>query len=150
MNLKYLKAKLARPRHDCQVIKERQTGRHRGEPSVRWGLPLFFLGTVGLLFSVIITAFVVWNNPEQSLPTVQYRPSSGAVIPKPIVFPPVRQQPSPAASTYTVREHDTMWSIAYHRCGDGAKWKLIQAANSNDPWWISPGQVLKLPAPACA
>lgn len=145
MNWKDIRAKLAGPRHDCQV--ERQTGRHRAEPEHRWGLALFFLGTVGLLFAVIITAFIFWNNPEPS-PAVQYRPSSAPFILRPPAFP--RARPSPAESTYTVREHDTMWSIAYHRCGDGAKWVQIQALNSNNPWVIIPGQKLKLPAPACA
>ncbi len=145
MNLKDLKAKLARPRHDCQVIKGRQTGRHRGEPKRRYGPALALLTAIGLSGTAVVTVFIVQGNPEPV--AAQYQPSYNPT-PPPHVFPP--PQPSPAASTYTVRKDDTMWSIAYHRCGDGMKWKDIQAVNSNNPWLISPGQVLKLPAPACA
>lgn len=124
--------------------RDRQGGRHRGEPSVRWGLPLFFLGVTGTLFAMILTAFVVWNNPEQPVMPAQYHPSSGAVIPKPVVFPPVRQQPTPAASTYTVVARDTLWSIAYRECGDGRDWQKLQHANGINPWWLHPGQQLKV------
>lgn len=125
--------------------RRRETGRHRGEPKQRYGPALAALCIIGTAGSAIVTAFAVQGNPPPA--AVQYQPSYNP-MPPPHVFPPV--QPSPAASTYTVRKSDTMWSIAYHRCGDGAKWKLIQAVNSNNPWLISPGQVLKLPAPACA
>ena len=137
MKLSDIRAKLARPQHDCQV-KGRQTGRHRGEPKHRWGLPLFFLGTTGTLFAMIITAFIVMNNP---VPAVSVQPSYNPT-PAPHVFPPVRQQPSPAASTYTVVAGDTMWSIAYKKCGNGLAWEKLQHENSNNPWRITPGQVL--------
>ena len=126
--------------------RRQETGRHRGEPKHHYGPGLFFLITLGLVGSAIGTAFIVQGNPEPV--AARYQPSYNPT-PPPHVFPPV-QQPSPVASTYTVRKSDTMWSIAYHRCGDGEKWKAIQALNSNNPWVITPGQVLKLPAPACA
>ena len=126
--------------------RKRESGRHRGEPKHHYGLPLVFLGTVGVLFATIVTAYIYWDNPEP-VASSQYHPSYNPT-PPPHVFPP--QQPSPAASTYTVVAGDTMWSVAYKKCGDGEKWKAIQALNSNDPWVIMPGQVLKLPAPACA
>ena len=133
----------------AKVAEQRQTGRHRAEPRYHLG-PLIVVATViSLTCTAIVTVFLVQGHPEPLAP-MQYQPSSAPFVPKPAVFPPVKDQPFPASSTYTVRRHDTMWSIAYRRCGNGMAWKQIQALNSNNPWVIVPGQVLKLPAPACA
>lgn len=124
-------------------LTEQPAGRHRAEPEHRLGLVLFFTGTVGVLFAMIITAFIVWNNPQQPLAPMQYRPSSPAVLPKPVVFPPWKQETSPPR-TYTVKAGDTMWSIARKECGNGLAWRKLQAVNSNNPWWLGQGQVLKI------
>lgn len=130
MKLKDIRARLARRDH--------QTGRHRGEPKHRYGPGLFFLVTVGLVGAAIVTAFIVQGNP---VPVASVQPSYNPV-PAPHVFPPVRQQPSAAASTYTVVAGDTMWSIAYKKCGNGLAWEKLQHENSNNPWRITPGQRL--------
>lgn len=126
--------------------RRRETGRHRGEPKQHYGPALAALCIIGTAGSAIVTAFAVQGNPPPA--AVQYQPSYNPT-PAPHVFPPVRQA-SPAASTYTVVAGDNLWTIAYHQCGDGNKWQDLQHANSIDPWWLHPGQVLKLPAPACA
>lgn len=120
--------------------EERQTGRHRSEPKHHLG-PLIVIGTaISLLGTAIVTTFIVQGNPA---PVISVQPSYNPT-PAPHVFPPVRQQPSPAPSTYTVVAGDTMWSVAYRKCGNGLAWKKLQAANSNDPWWIHPGQKLTI------
>lgn len=118
----------------------RQTGRHRGEPKRRYGPALFFLVTTGLVGAAIVTAFIIQPSPA---PVASVQPSYNPT-PAPHVFPPVRQEPSPAASTYTVVAGDTMWSIAYRKCGNGLAWKKLQHENSNDPWWLTPGQKLTI------
>jgi len=137
MKLRNIRARFARPRHDCQV-KGRQTGRHRSESKHRYGPALFFLVTVGLVSTTIVTAFMIQGNP---VPVASVQPSYNPT-PAPHVFPPVRQQPTPAASTYTVVAGDTMWSIARKKCGNGTAWVKLQHENSNNPWRITPGQVL--------
>jgi len=132
MKLKDIRARFAR--HD------RASGRHRGEPKHRYGPGLFFLVTAGLVGAAIVTAFIVQGNP---VPAVSVQPSYNPT-PAPHVFPPVRQQPSAAASTYTVVAGDTMWSIAYKKCGNGLAWEKLQHENSNNPWRISPGQKLTI------
>src|SRR5512146_615698 len=124
MKLSEIKAKLARR-------EERQTGRHRAEPEHRWGVALFILGTIGLVGAAIVTAFIVQGNPA---PAVSVQPSYNST-PAPHVFPPVRQQP-PVPEMYTVVAGDTMWSIAYKKCGNGLFWQKLQHENSNDPWWL--------------
>lgn len=127
-------------------MSKRETGRHRGEPKQRLA-PLIVIGTIiTLVCTGIVTVFIVQGNPEPV--AAQYQPSYNPT-PPPHIFPPVRQA-SPAPSTYTVVAGDSMWSIAYKECGNGTRWTDLQHANSNDPWHLKPGQVLKLPAPACA
>lgn len=125
--------------------RKRESGRHRGEPKRHYGPVLVFLATAGFVGSAIVTAFIVQGNPNPPLAPGEYHPSSPAVIPQPVVFPPVKQD-----RTYTVAAGDRLWTIAYRECGDGRKWEALQHANGINPWWLHPGQVLKLPAPACA
>src|ERR1051325_71521 len=60
----------------------------------------------------------------------------------------------PAASipaTHTVKRGDTRWDIARLCLGDPFLWLEIDRLNTDlieDPHWIYPGEVLKLPAPA--
>lgn len=49
---------------------------------------------------------------------------------------------------YTIEKGDTLWKIAQRFLGDGAKWKLIHAANADvirNPDLIHPGQVIRIP-----
>ncbi|MGV9755444.1 LysM peptidoglycan-binding domain-containing protein [Streptomyces tricolor] len=57
----------------------------------------------------------------------------------------VRARLQPTA-TYTVRQGDTLWSIAAARLGDGNRWREIASLNHlKDADAITPGQTIKLP-----
>lgn len=61
---------------------------------------------------------------------------------------PSSSQPS-CASTYTVQNGDTLWSIAQHFYGNGAYWHVLYAANTgvvgSNPNYIKPGERLCIP-----
>ncbi len=50
-------------------------------------------------------------------------------------------------STYTVREGDSLWSIAKEKYGDGTKWSMIAASNNISGDDLTPGMVLTIPEP---
>lgn len=126
----------------AKVTEQRQTGRHRAEPKYRLG-PLIVIATViSLTCTAIVTVFLVQGHPEPLAP-MQYRPSSPAVIPQPVVFPPLKRETS-QSRTYTVKTGDTLWDIARKECGNGLAWDRLQHENSINPWWLGQGQVLKI------
>ena len=57
----------------------------------------------------------------------------------------VTQTPNPETRTYTVQAGDTLWSIAVKFYGNGAKYSLIQQANTLTDNTLRTGQILVIP-----
>lgn len=64
---------------------------------------------------------------------------------KPQLIPAQNSEITAGASTYEVKEGDSLWKIAEEELGDGFKWQEIQKENNLTTDVVEIGQTLKIP-----
>lgn len=81
-----------------------------------------------------------------------WRAGALAMLAAALVVAPLRAQDTTAAGqTHTVKKGDTLWDLAHSYLNDPFLWPEIYRINTSivdDPHWIYPGEVLKIPGGA--
>ena len=109
------------------------------------------LGTLQLASAKLITTITLMTSaPSAAALAAATTPIAATAPAVPVAdSTPVNAHPGqhPHAHTYTVKPHDTLWSIAAQHLGDGHRYHEIQALNPHvkDPRLLMPGTRLHLP-----
>jgi nucleoid-associated protein YgaU len=86
---------------------------------------------------------------DGALPVISAEPKPAddpwVLAPRP-AYPPAAPEKTPGFVDYTVREGDSMWTIADHWLGDASRWGAIADANpAIDPERLRVGQRIRIP-----
>lgn len=111
---------------------------------VQYGLVAYDQGTMNF------PIYRYEGDSPRAIPVTAAQTEQPQPEPQPEPEPAPAPQPEPApAGSYTVRQGDSLWSIAQRELGAGTRWQAIYDANRpllSDPNRIQIGQVLTLPA----
>jgi LysM repeat protein len=88
------------------------------------------------------------SNPMRFSPFVRRAISIALAVAAATAVPLAAQEPAAIPTSHTVKRGDTLWDIAKLYLNDPFLWPEIYRLNTNiveDPHWIYPGEVLRLP-----